>query len=52
MEITESIELMRLIEHGHLCYTWAMKGSVGISVDTPEDLIMANLRAQAMKKSI
>lgn len=48
MEITESIELMRLIEHGHLCYTWEMKGAAGISVDTPEDLLIANLRAKAL----
>jgi 3-deoxy-manno-octulosonate cytidylyltransferase (CMP-KDO synthetase) len=45
IEITDSIELMRLIEHGHICYTWEMKGAVGISVDTPEDLFFANQRA-------
>jgi len=44
MEISESIELMRLIEHGHPCYTWKMSGESGISVDTPEDLIEANMR--------
>lgn len=44
MEISESIELMRLIEHGHPCYTWEMAGKPGISVDTPEDLVLANSR--------
>jgi CMP-2-keto-3-deoxyoctulosonic acid synthetase len=42
IELSESIELMRLIEHGHPCYTWEMRGKPGISVDTPEDLILAN----------
>jgi 3-deoxy-manno-octulosonate cytidylyltransferase (CMP-KDO synthetase) len=42
IEISESIELMRLIEHGHICYTWEMKGVSGISVDTQDDLQLAN----------
>ena len=43
-EISESIELMRLIEHGHKCYTWEMKGKPGVSIDTPENLIEAKIR--------
>lgn len=44
LEISESIELMRLIEHGYTCYTWEMLGEPGISVDTPEDLWSVNNR--------
>lgn len=42
MEVSESIELMRLIENGYPCHTWEMKGVPGISVDTPQDLLSAN----------
>lgn len=48
-ELSESIELMRLVQHGHPCYTWEMTGKPGISVDTPEDLELANLMYMDMK---
>jgi 3-deoxy-manno-octulosonate cytidylyltransferase (CMP-KDO synthetase) len=48
-EISESIELMRLVEHGHPVYTWPMQGGAGISVDTPEDLVEANFRYANLK---
>jgi 3-deoxy-manno-octulosonate cytidylyltransferase (CMP-KDO synthetase) len=44
MELSESIELMRLIENNQPCYTWRMSGIPGLSVDTPDDLICANNR--------
>lgn len=43
LEHSESIELMRLIEHGIPCYTWKMLGVPGISIDTLEDLERARL---------
>ena len=48
IEISESIELMRLVEHGHICYTWEMKGVRGISVDTQDDLQLVNNKFNAI----